>query len=109
MSYRILIVDDSDLTRALLRDILVELGHEIVGEAQSMASTVEAYQNHRPDVVLLDLVLGNEDGIAVFKELRRIDPWAKIIIVSGVQQKEILRDLNALNPVARLSKPFGIK
>lgn len=82
MSARILIVDDSGLARRRARGILQDAGFEVI-EASDGMSALETYFVHKPDVVLLDLVMNGMYGLEVLQRLREIDPAARVIVVSA--------------------------
>lgn len=82
MSGRILIVDDSGLARRRARAILEGAGFEVF-EAQDGISALETYFVHKPDVVLLDLVMEGMYGLEVLARLREMDPQARVIVVSA--------------------------
>lgn len=106
MGYRILIVDDSPVLRIMLGEMLRGLGHTVVAEADTGAAAVKAYQEHKPDLVTLDISLPDADGISVLKDLRRVDPRARVLIVTGNDQKKILEQATALKALGLLRKPF---
>ena len=79
---RILIVDDSNMSRRIVRSILEGAGHEIV-EANDGMAALEQYALSRPQLVLLDLVMAGMYGIDVLKKLLEMDANAKVIIASA--------------------------
>lgn len=79
---RILLVEDDDAVRGILRKALVSAGYE-VEEAADGDLAVAAYRRQRSDVVITDLVMPQKDGLAAIIELRRLDPAVKIIAMSG--------------------------
>jgi len=80
---RVLVVDDHPLIRVALRTkIEAEPDLELAGEAGSGPAAVAAFETHRPDVVLLDLRLPGMDGPEVIAAIRKIDPQAKVIVVT---------------------------
>ena len=82
MTIKILIVDDSALTRRSLRNILEGAGCEVV-EAEDGLAAIERYFLEKPDVVLLDLVMRGMYGLEVLEKLRQLDANARIIVVSA--------------------------
>jgi two-component system, chemotaxis family, chemotaxis protein CheY len=108
-SFRFLIVDDNAAVRMILSDLLLDLGHEVVGEADNLDAAVTAYEKLKPDVVTLDLSLsaiGGGDGISVLRALRRRDTGAKIIVISGNSQKKVQDQLEAEGAAAFVPKPI---
>jgi DNA-binding NarL/FixJ family response regulator len=80
---RIVIIDDHDLVREGLRSVLARHDDlEVVGEAASAADAIRVVQETSPDLILLDLRLGEHDGVAVARSLRGQDVTAKILVLS---------------------------
>jgi two-component system chemotaxis response regulator CheY len=90
-----LIVDDAKVMRINVRNMLEELGHEVVAEAQNGYLGVEMYKEHLPDFVTMDITMPEEkgitDGIDAVKAIKEYHPAAKIIMVTshGEQDKVI--------------------
>jgi len=82
MTTKILIVDDSALTRRTLRTILEGAGCE-VAEAEDGLAAIERYFLEKPDVVFLDLVMRGMYGLEVLEKLRQLDANARVIVVSA--------------------------
>jgi two-component system chemotaxis response regulator CheY len=80
---RVLIVDDSKMMRRNLRKILVEAGHEVVGEATNGAEALSEYANTKPDLVTMDINMPVLDGIEAVKRILIDFPEARIIVISA--------------------------
>jgi two-component system chemotaxis response regulator CheY len=107
---RVLIIDDNEAIRMILTDMLTDLGHTVVAEADSAEAAQKAYVQHKPDLVTLDLslsVTGGGDGLSVLKALQGIDSRARIIIISGNSQNKVKSAVEAAGAVAFVSKPIG--
>ncbi|HAH32544.1 MAG TPA: hypothetical protein DCL44_09560 [Elusimicrobia bacterium] len=104
---KILMVDDSDVTRDLMRVFLEDMGHQIVGEAENGKNAIKFFTEMRPDLVLLDLVMPGKTGLEVLEEIRVIDPAAKVIMVTAVEQDGIDKELLEKGAMAILRKPFS--
>jgi two-component system chemotaxis response regulator CheY len=88
---KILIVDDSEAFRKVMIEMLVRAGfHEIV-EAGSYEEAVEIYGNAMPAITFADMVLPGRSGVDLTKELLRIDPNAKIIAMSSIINKSMIK------------------
>ena len=87
MPKKILIVDDAQLTRKTLRNILETGGYIIVGEAVNGREAVKKYEELRPDIVFMDIVMPELDGIETVKSIMSKDPGAKIIMCSSLAQQ----------------------
>ncbi|MBI3552091.1 MAG: response regulator [Elusimicrobia bacterium] len=104
---RVLIVDDNDVARHLIRHILQSHGHQVAAEAEDLEGALKAYEAHRPDVVTLDLSLAHDDGLDVLKALRQKDARAKVLIVSANSQRKVRDQVMAAGACGMLSKAFG--
>jgi two-component system, chemotaxis family, chemotaxis protein CheY len=82
---RILIVDDSGLSRRISRRILEEAGHT-VGEAADGLSALERYALDRPELVLLDVTMSEMNGLEVLRQLRSLDPEARVVMATADAQ-----------------------
>lgn len=103
---KVLIVDDAIVARMMLRKILTQAGYEIVGEAGNGLEAIEKYKELKPDIVAMDIVMPEMDGIEATKEIISIDPTANIIITSTMHQKELsLKALDA-GATSYIVKPF---
>ncbi|TDT50629.1 response regulator [Fonticella tunisiensis] len=103
---KILIVDDAAFMRMMLKDILTKNGFEICGEAPNGIKAVEIYKSEKPDIVTMDITMPEMDGIQAVKEIKRIDPNAKIIMCSAMGQQAMV--MEAIKSGARdfIVKPF---
>lgn len=103
---KILIADDSDAIRLVLKDIL-EIGqHDVVGEAFDGKDAVEKYSKLNPDVILLDLAMPKKDGLSVVKEIISLDPNAKIILITASDDQKVIQNCLSVGAKAYISKPF---
>lgn len=85
----ILIVDDHPMMREALATALEEEpGLSVVGEASDGLQAVELFDELRPDLVMMDLLLPGIDGLKAAAQIRAIDPQAKIIVVSSLEDQE---------------------
>jgi|GEM_PF-642405 len=103
---KVLIVDDSEEIRSLIRVILESKGHTVVGEAGNGAEALKAYAELRPEMVLLDIIMPGKSGIEVLEDIRKIDPEARVIMVTAVEQDTINRQLLVLGASGIIYKPF---
>lgn len=106
---KILVVDDAVFMRKMIKDILIEDGHEVVGEGGSAKQAIELYKSLNPDLVTLDIVMPEEDGInamAAIKKIMEFDPNAKILMVSAMGQQEIVVESIQSGAKDFVVKPF---
>ena len=105
MKAKVLVVDDSALTRRSLRQILETAGCEVV-EAEDGLSALERYYLEKPDVVMLDLVMRGMYGLDVLHKLRELDTAARIIVVSADIQSSSHELAEQAGAKAFINKPF---
>jgi len=106
---KILIVDDALFMRKMLADILVKEGFTICGEAENGKEAVEKYKQLKPDLVTMDIVMPKMeevDGIAAVKEIMKIDPQAKIVMVSAMGQHALVVEAIQAGAKDFIVKPF---
>lgn len=103
---RILIVDDSKTSRKFLKNMLIGAGFEVVAEAIDGIDGIEKYKEFKPDVVTMDITMPNLDGIDAVTEIMRIDPEAKIIMVTAAGQKNNVVEALKRGAVDFVQKPF---
>lgn len=104
---KVLLVDDSEITRAMIAEFLQMGGHQIAGEAEGLAQAVAAYKADRPDLVTLDLSMGEDDGFTVLRALLDVDPTARVLIVSANTQQDIYDQLIQEGALGFIVKPFS--
>ena len=105
MNAKVLIVDDSALTRRSLRQILETAGCAVV-EAENGLDALERYFLDKPDVVLLDLVMKGMYGLDVLQKIRELDPNARIVVVSADIQTSSQDLAGEAGAAAFINKPF---
>ena len=106
MATRVLIVDDAAFMRMMVKDILSKNGYEIVGEAENGMKALEKYQELKPDLVTMDITMPEMDGITAVKEIKKVDPAAKVVMCSAMGQQAMV--IEAIQAGARdfIVKPF---
>jgi CheY-like chemotaxis protein len=109
---RILVIDDDGRMRSWLRPALEGAGHS-VAEAPDGAAGLAAYRREPADLVLCDLFMPGKDGLEAIRELRRLDPGARVVAMSGggpfgVEGAELLAVARRLGAARVLLKPFGV-
>lgn len=106
MSKKILVCDDTAFMRAMLKDILVKSGYEVVGEAENGEVAMEKHKQLKPDLVLMDITMPEIDGISALVGIMKNDANAKVIMCSAMGQEEIV--VNAIKAGAKdfIVKPF---
>jgi two-component system chemotaxis response regulator CheY len=101
-----MIAEDSDAIRLVLRDILQMGDHELVAEVADGFDALEKYQLLKPDILLLDLAMPKKDGIMTATEILKLDPQAKIIIITATDNQKIINQCLELGAKQVIIKPF---
>jgi two-component system chemotaxis response regulator CheY len=105
MSVKILIVDDSALSRRTLRRIVETAGYEVV-EAGDGMTALEVYFLEKPALVLLDLVMKGMYGLDVLVKLREMDPQAQVVVASADIQSSTRKMVDEAGAQGFINKPF---
>ena len=106
----ILVIDDDKQIRDLMRKVLEGAGHTVV-DAPNGRMDMQLWRVNRSDLIITDILMPEQDGLELIRELRRDAPEAKIIALSGGGQKLHLDTLDLarkFGAVGTLNKPFGI-
>jgi two-component system, chemotaxis family, chemotaxis protein CheY len=102
---KILVVDDSAMSRRILRRILETAGHDVT-EAEDGMIAIEKYFLDKPDVMLLDLIMKGMFGLEVLQKVRQMDQKARVIVASADIQKSTLEMTRAEGAAGFVTKPF---
>jgi two-component system chemotaxis response regulator CheY len=105
MARTVLIADDSEFMRNLLGEILEE-DYDILGEAENGVEAVELYEEHDPDLVMMDIVMPIRDGIEATEEITDADPSANVIMCTSVGQEEKMKEAVKAGADGYITKPF---
>jgi len=101
----VLIADDSEFMRNLLREIL-EGDFEIIGEAQNGVEAVELFEEEHPDIVMMDIVMPLLDGIEATEQIKSSGSDSSVIMCTSVGQEERMRQAVAAGADSYITKPF---
>ena len=102
---RVLIAEDEALIRLDLRESLIELGYEVVGEAADGAEALRLVQELRPDVAILDVMMPGTDGLTAAREIMS-DRLAAVVILTAYSQRELVEQARDAGAMAYLVKPY---
>src|SRR5690242_7581325 len=84
---RLLVVDDALFMRKLIGGVATEAGWLVAGEARDGQEAVSLYEQLRPDLVTMDLVMPVMGGLEALRLIRAIDPGAQVVVITAVDQK----------------------
>ena len=103
---RVLLVDDASVVRMLIKKVLTQADFEVVGEAVNGIDALAKYKELRPDLVTMDITMPEADGIQATKDIIAFDAKAKVVMLSGIDQKEMLWQAIKAGAVSYIVKPF---
>jgi len=106
MPRTLLVADDALIIREIIKDLAVGAGWEVVGEASNGQEAIDRYRQLHPDAVTLDLVMPGHDGLHALHGIMEFDPGAKVLVVSALEQRGVLKDAFKAGAADFVSKPF---
>ena len=106
MALRVMVVDDAQFMRNMLKDIFVRAGHDVVAEAENGEIALELYQELKPDLVTMDIVMPRKSGIEALQDIMALNASACVVMVSALGQDSLV--LEAVESGAKdfIVKPF---
>jgi len=105
---RIVVVDDSKFIATALTATLEDKGHEVVGAGSDGNEGLELYKTHKPDLLLLDITMPNRDGRDCLEDVIKLNPDAKIIMISAIKEQEIVDSCLANGAKDFIQKPLQL-
>ncbi len=103
---RLMIVDDALIMRMRIREVATLAGWTVVAEAANGNEAVRLFNELQPDLVTLDMVMPEMDGLQALRAIRAAKPDASVVMVSAVNQKEKLRECIVEGALDFIVKPF---
>jgi response regulator NasT len=103
MSFRIVIADDESLVRVDLKELLEEIGYEVVGEAKDGQEALDLINQKNPDVVILDIKMPGIDGIDLAHKIGHRYP---VIILTAYSERHLIDRARDAGVMAYITKPF---
>ncbi len=103
---RLLVVDDAMLMRRMIHEVAVEAGWEVVGEAKNGREGVDLFDQLRPDLVTMDVVMPEMGGLEALRRIRGIDPAARVVMVTALDQKRTIEEAIRDGAIDFIVKPF---
>ncbi len=104
---KILLVDDNDVTREVLRVILRSEHYTVVGEATDGGAALEMALKLFPDIIMLDLVMPKISGMEILPKLREMLPNAKILVVTANKDHDMVSEVVKAGIHGYILKPFN--
>ncbi|MFW5648404.1 MAG: response regulator [Candidatus Alkaliphilus sp. MAG34] len=106
MSNGILIVDDAAFMRMMIKDVLTKNGFNVTGEAENGIKAIEKYKELQPELTIMDITMPEMDGIQAVKEIRKLNPDARIIMCSAMGQQAMVIEAIQAGAKDFIVKPF---
>jgi two-component system, chemotaxis family, chemotaxis protein CheY len=106
MPISVLVCDDHASVQSMLRRMLERGGLVVSGVASTADEALERYQEHRPDVVLLDYRMPGAHGLSLLRELLALDPGARVVMCSGTGDPDVRRDALEAGAMDWVLKPI---
>ncbi|MCG3173400.1 MAG: Chemotaxis protein CheY [Myxococcota bacterium] len=107
MAKRILIVDDAQFMREMIRDILEGDGYEICGEAENGEQAIEMWQKLKPHLTTMDIVMPKMSGIEATRRIHELDGDSKIVVCSALGQESMVIEAIESGACEFIVKPFS--
>ena len=104
MGKRILIVDDSSMMRKMITRVLERGNHTIVGEAKNGIEALELYKTLKPDLITMDITMGEMDGLSAAREILNYDSNAHILFLSNLDKDKYGDDVENIGAVGFVNK-----
>ncbi len=104
---RVMIVDDMPFMRNLLASILTMGGYDVVTEASGGVEAVRFFQEHRPDIILLDLDMPGMGGIETMRHIRALDAGARVVLCGSGNGEGLPGHLATSPDIDVITKPYG--
>lgn len=103
----LMIVDDNDMMRTLLRGILRAENYEVVAEARHGAAAVEQAQFLNPDIICMDVVMPEMDGLEALREIKSANPEIAVVMITGNASSENVQEAIQNGASGFIVKPFN--
>ena len=106
MSVRVMVVDDSNIARTMIKDALSKGGFEVVAEAGGGKQAMDLLERARPDLVTMDYNMPDIDGEETLRLMLAKKPETKVLMLTALAESMMTEDLLKLGAKAVLAKPF---
>lgn len=104
--YKILLVDDAGFMRMMIKNYLTKAGYTDFVEGEDGERAVELYKSEKPDLLIMDITMPNKDGIEALREIKGLDPAAKVVMCSAMGQESMVMEAITLGAMDFIVKPF---
>lgn len=106
MDKKILLVDDAAFMRMMLKESLTKNGYNNIVEASDGEIACNLYKAEKPDLVIMDITMPNKTGIEALRDIKVMDPDAKVVMCSAMGQESMVVEAIKLGALDFIIKPF---
>lgn len=103
----VLIADDDDVTRGLLRQVLRQCQLQVVGEARDGKEALDGFRKHKPNILCLDVQMPEMNGLEALTAIRAEHASAIVIMITGSTTAEVIKGAIAAGADGIIAKPFS--
>jgi two-component system chemotaxis response regulator CheY len=103
---KVLIVDDSDSVQTALKQILEENGYEVAGTAGNGLEAITKYRELKPDLVIMDIIMPQMNGLESLKLLQSVDPNVRVVMSSTMSDRKTVNYCIKAGAKDHILKPF---
>jgi len=103
----VVIVDDNDMMRTILRSILRGEEYDVVGEARNGVHAIEIVERMKPDIVCMDVLMPEKNGLEAMAEIKQMLPETEFIMITGSADPETVQDAIMNGAGGFIVKPFN--
>ena len=105
---RILVADDADFMYEMLENLIDKNRFEVVGYAADGEEALKKFRELTPDLVTMDILMPRMNGIKSIKEIRRVSPKARILVISALSDPELIKEAMTAGAADYITKPFSV-
>jgi two-component system chemotaxis response regulator CheY len=103
---RVIIVDDSAFMVSTIKAILTSIKHTIIGTAKTGEEAVNLCNEHKPDLVMMDILMPGIGGLSALEIIKKENPATKVIMVTAFGQEAKVQEAREKGASAYIRKPF---
>lgn len=105
MKMKMMVVDDSDAFREIMKELLIRVGFDTISEASDYEEAIKTFEIKRPEMVFIDMILPDKSGVEITKKILEINPNTTVIAMSSMINKRLIKEALAAGAKDFLFKP----